>query len=93
MGKYIIVITDIAKKDFEKHKKVGNASLLKKVDKIISELKEHPFIGVGKPEPLKHNLQGLWSRRINNKDRIIYKVVDDVVTIYVLSAIGHYDDK
>ena len=93
MGKYLIIITEVAKKDFEKHKKAGNASLLKKVDKIINELKEHPYTGIGNPEPLKHNFQGLWSRRINNKDRLIYEVVEDVVTVCILSAMGHYYDK
>jgi toxin YoeB len=50
-------------------------------------------MGTGHPEPLKHDLSGLWSRHINKKDRIIYKVEEDVVTVFVLSAIGHYLDK
>ncbi|WP_323670358.1 Txe/YoeB family addiction module toxin [Psychroflexus montanilacus] len=48
---------------------------------------------MGKPEQLKHNLSGYWSRRINKKDRLIYQVVEDIVTVYIISAIGHYDDK
>jgi toxin YoeB len=66
---------------------------LVKISKIIEDLREHPFTGTGKPEPLKYDLQGLWSRRINQKDRLIYEVVEDVVTVYIVSAMGHYDDK
>jgi toxin YoeB len=93
MGKYRIEITEKAKKDFQKHRKSGNTSVLNKIDEIFKELKEHPYTGIGKPEPLKYDLQGLWSRRINQKDRLIYEVVEDVVTVYIVSAMGHYDDK
>lgn len=93
MGNYRLVIKETAEKDFSKHKKAGNIKNLKKISKILDELRNHPFTGTGKPEPLKHELKGLWSRRINQKDRLIYEVHEDVVTVYVLSALGHYDDK
>ena len=93
MGKYKIELTESAKEDLEKLKKIGNKSVLNKIDKIYKELKEHPYTGTGKPEPLKHDLKGLWSRRINQKDRLIYEVVEQIVTVYIVSAIGHYDDK
>ena len=93
MGKYRIEITENAKRDLQKQKKSGKRSLLIKIDKIFNELKEHPFSGTGKPELLKYNLQGLWSRRINQKDRLIYEVNENIVTVYILSAVGHYDDK
>ena len=93
MGKYRIEITEKANKDFQKHKKFGNKSILNKIDTIYTELKEHPFTGTGKPEPLKHDLKGLRSRRISQKDRLIYEVIEEVVTIYVLSAMVHYEDK
>ncbi|RYE53247.1 MAG: Txe/YoeB family addiction module toxin, partial [Sphingobacteriales bacterium] len=54
---------------------------------------EHPYIGIGQPEQLKHNLQGFWSRRINQKDRMIYCVDNDTVIVEVVSAVGHYTDK
>ncbi|MBZ9652791.1 Txe/YoeB family addiction module toxin [Psychroflexus sp. CCL10W] len=60
---------------------------------MYKELKIHTYTGIGKPEQLKHNLSGYWSRRINKKDRLIYQVVEDIVTVYIISAIGHYDDK
>jgi toxin YoeB len=52
-------------------------------------MKEHPFEGIGKPEPLKHNLSGKWLRRISSEHRIVYDVVDDIVNIY--SVKGHYN--
>jgi toxin YoeB len=64
--------------------------LHKSLCKIIKELlRSEPTQGIGKPEPLKHNLSGLWSRRISQKDRIIYKF--DSNCIYVLAIGGHYD--
>jgi toxin YoeB len=91
MGSYKIIIKETAEKDFLKHKKSGNKQNLVKISKIFEELREHPFTGTGKPEQLKYNLHGLWSRRINHKDRLIYEVVEDVVTVYIISAMGHYE--
>jgi toxin YoeB len=93
MGKYIIEYTETAVKDLQKHKKAGNKATLNKITKIISELEVHPFTGTGQPEALKHQLQGFWSRRINLKDRLIYKVNENTVTVEVISAMGHYYDK
>ena len=93
MWYYKIIIKEAAVKDLWKHKKSGNKQNLVKISKIIEELREHPFTGIGKPELLKYDLQGLWSRRINQKDRLIYEVVEDVVTVYIVSAMGHYEDK
>lgn len=70
----------------EKDKKLHHA-----LCKILKEiLRSDPTSGLGKPEPLKHNLSGLWSRRISQKDRLIYKFDDDY--IYVFAIGGHYDD-
>lgn len=57
------------------------------------ELSENPYLGIGNPEALKHELAGFWSRRINQKYRLIYRVREDVVTVFVISATGHYDKK
>lgn len=57
------------------------------------ELSQTPFEGIGKPEALKHGLTGFWSSEINLKDRMIYCVEDDIVTVFVISAMGHYSDK
>ena len=93
MGDYRIIIKSTAKKDLAKHKKSGHQKNKANISKIIEELKIHPYTGIGKPEQLKHNLSGYWSRRINKKDRLIYKVVEDVVTVYIVSAMGHYEGK
>ncbi|MGL5111765.1 MAG: Txe/YoeB family addiction module toxin [Flavobacterium sp.] len=90
MGKYQVIIKATAEKDLSKHKKSGDLASIKKIIKILNELKDHPYTGSGKPEPLKFELSGYWSRRINQKDRLIYEVQDDIVTVYVVSALGHY---
>lgn len=64
--------------------------LHKALRKLLKEmLRGDPATGLGKPEPLRHNLSGLWSRRISHKDRLIYKFDDDY--IYVFAIGGHYD--
>lgn len=93
MGKFIVLLTQKAKDDITKHKKSGNKATETKIKKILEELKEHPYSGTGKPEQLKYDLIGFWSRRINQKDRLIYSVEEDIVTVEVVSAIGHYGDK
>ncbi|MBS62378.1 Txe/YoeB family addiction module toxin [Salinisphaera sp.] len=49
---------------------------LRRINKLIKEIQREPFNGVGKPEPLKHGLAGYWSRRINEEQRIVYRVAD-----------------
>mgnify|MGYP003611684777 CR=1 FL=1 len=93
MGKYIVKFSESAIKELEMHKKLGNKAINNKIDKIFNELKETPFAGEGKPEQLKHNLLGFWSRRINKEHRMIYSVDESIVTVYVISAMGHYSHK
>ena len=65
--------------------------LYKSLCKILKEmLRSDPSSGLGKPEPLKHNLSGLWSKRISQKDRLVYKF--DEQYIYIFAIGGHYDD-
>lgn len=52
-------------------------------------LRGNPAQGTGKPEPLKHQLSGLWSRRLSKKDRLIYKFDDDYIYIFAIG--GHYE--
>jgi toxin YoeB len=71
----------------EKDKKMHNA-----LRKLLKEmLRGNPASGTGKPEMLKHNLQGLWSRRLSQKDRLIYKFDDNY--LYVFAIGGHYNDR
>jgi toxin YoeB len=53
---------------------------LGKINNLIKEIERMPFEGIGKPEPLKLNLQGFWSRRIDHEHRIIYKVEDEKIS-------------
>lgn len=55
-----------------------NKKLLKRVGLIYKDIIEHPFIGLGKPEPLKCNLKGIWSRRLNDEDRMLYTLKEDI---------------
>ena len=64
-----------------------------KAQTLIDELKEHPKTGIGKPEQLKGDRAGQWSRRITKKHRLIYTIQDMEVIVLVLNAYGHYDDK
>lgn len=55
---------------------------LKRINKLIEDAQRNPFDGLGKPEPLRENLSGLWSRRINDADRLVYSASDDLLTIF-----------
>ncbi|WP_035650152.1 Txe/YoeB family addiction module toxin [Flavobacterium sp. ASV13] len=93
MGKFRIEIKELAKKQIIQHYKSGDKKSIKNIEKILLELSETPFEGIGNPEPLKYELTGFWSRRINQKDRMIYYLEDETVTVFVVSAKGHYSDK
>lgn len=86
---YTLDFTDDAKSDLKFHKKSGNKAILKKIVTFLEEILEHPYSGTGKPEPLKHDLSGKWSRRINQEHRLVYEVQESIVKIH--SAKGHYD--
>ena len=88
MSSYILRFSEQAKDDIRQHKKSGNKSVVNKITLLLEGLVRHPFTGSGKPEPLKHNLTGTWSRRINREHRLVYEVDDD--NIMILSAKGHY---
>lgn len=63
--------------------------VFKKILELIKDIQREPFSGIGKPEPLKYELQGYWSKRISDEHRLIYKVEEDSLTI--LSCKYHYD--
>jgi toxin YoeB len=60
---------------------VENPKTLQRILRIIEECQRDPFKGIGKPEPLKGDLKGYWSRRINDEDRLVYKVTEDFIII------------
>ncbi len=71
--------SDWAITDIKKYSRIG---------KLIKETMREPFTGLGKPEPLKGDLKGYWSRRIDDENRLIYKV--DGTSITITSCLGHY---
>ncbi|MEP1552009.1 MAG: Txe/YoeB family addiction module toxin [Paraglaciecola sp.] len=80
-GKTWLAYEQLREKDNKLHKALC---------KILKEmLRSDPASGLGKPEPLKHNLSGFWSKRISQKDRLIYKFDDGCVYIFAIG--GHYD--
>lgn len=93
MGKYSVEIENIAKKELATLYKSGDKKTIKRIERIFQELSETPYIGIGSPEPLKYELSGYWPRQINKKDRLTYRVDESIVIVYVVSALGHYDDK
>ena len=80
-GKTWLIYEQLRDKDKKLHKALCN--ILKEM------LRSDPASGLGKPEPLKHNLSSLWSKRISQKDRLVYKFDDDYVYIFAIG--GHYD--
>ena len=74
------IIFEVNMIGFEYWKKSGNKAIMKKITDLLKDIAEYPYTGIGKPEPLKYELAGYWSRRINSEHRIIYSVHDDIVT-------------
>ena len=68
-----IVLTVAAKKDLESWKQSGNNNVQKLIKALLTSIMENPYEGIGKPEALKFQLFGLWSRRITQEDRLVYK--------------------
>ena len=85
-----IIYSEEAQRDIEHWKKSGNKIIQKKIQQLLNAIEENPFDGIGKPEALRYNLSGKWSRRINQEHRIVYEVLDNNETIKVHSLKGHY---
>lgn len=64
--------------------------LMQKIQLLIRDIQENPFKGLGKPEPLKGDFSGFWSRRITQEHRLVYKVSNDAIEI--IKSFGHYND-
>jgi len=65
---------------------------LKKINKLINDILRNAYTGIGHPEPLKGDLAGKWSREIDDKNRLVYEVLDDD-RVEIYQCKGHYDDK
>lgn len=90
---YIIEFEPKAVQDIAELKKSRNKASITKIERLLLELREHPTTGTGQVEPLKDNLSGFWSRRIDKFNRMIYTIEEEIVTVTVISAKGHYNDK
>ncbi|MFP5437702.1 MAG: Txe/YoeB family addiction module toxin [Bacteroidia bacterium] len=89
----VVVFSEKAEDDLKFWNKSGNKSILKKISELIKAIQVNPYEGIGKPEQLKHELAGKWSRRIDREHRLIYQILEDG-TIDILSVIslkGHYE--
>ncbi|RQP10972.1 MAG: Txe/YoeB family addiction module toxin [Chryseobacterium sp.] len=88
-----IVLSPKAKRDLEFWTRSGNKKVLKKIADLIREIQNNPYEGVGKPEALKYDLSGKWSRRIDREHRLIYQITDadNLEILNILSLKGHYE--
>ncbi len=85
-----VVYTDKSKEHILFWKKSGNLIIQKKIATIIAAVQENHFSGIGKPEILKHELSGLWSRRINQEHRLIYEIDEEHNRLVIHSLKCHY---
>lgn len=83
----MIKFTDDAWQDYVSWQR-EDKKILKRINRLIEDIKRHPFEGIGKPEPLKYDFTGAWSRRITDEHRLIYIVENDVIGF--LSFRDHY---
>lgn len=90
---YQIVFSEKALEGLAKIKTSGDKQALKKLNALVEELREHPETGTGKPEKLKGFLSDTWSRRINDKHRLVYTIDNETIFVNISQCYGHYDDK
>ncbi len=90
---YRIELSEQAQKDYLYFSRSGNKAILNKITALLTDIAEHPYTGIGKPEALRYELTGKWSRRINSEHRIIYSVHDDIIKVDILSMKYHYSKK
>ena len=86
-----IRFTKVALDDLSYWKKIGNKQILSKIERLLADMAEHPFTGIGKPEPLRFELAGYWSRRINTEHRIVYRIENEQIVVVIISMRYHYN--
>ena len=82
-----ILFSSVAIENLKRYKS-GNQKLAFKVLELVTDIQANPFEGLGKPEPLKGDYSGYWSRRINDEHRLIYEIREDLIVVH--SCYGHY---
>jgi toxin YoeB len=90
---YRIELSGKAKNDYSYWISTGDTGVIKKITELLEDIAAYPFTGTGKPERLKYELSGKWSRRINSEHRIIYSVNDETIEVYILAMRYHYSKK
>lgn len=88
---YVIEFTAQAQKDviaLQKH----NPKLIKKLAKLLEELREHPRTGTGQVEQLRYFEKETWSRRLNKEHRLVYEIHENEILVLIVSAYGHYSE-
>jgi len=83
-----IIFSPNALEDLDYWKKKHNDKIVERIRELIQSIQTDPFKGIGKPEPLRHNYSGMWSRRINREHRIIYEISANNIIIHALKE--HY---
>ena len=78
-----------ASEDLAYWKNTGNSRILKRIRALLADIQEHPFSGIGKPEPLKGE-DGKWSRRITDEHRLVYSISNGRIYVFVFSLRFHY---
>ncbi len=86
---YESILVDVAEEQLAAYKKAGS-HLVSKIEKLRADIEAHPYEGIGKPEPLKHEYSGFYSRRISREHRLVYKVDEEKQIVYITSLHGHY---
>ena len=88
-----IVFSKKAQNDILLWNKSRKKKILKKISELLRDIQRTPYEGIGKPEQLKHNLSGVWSRRIDKEHRLVYEIIDEktIEILNILSVKGHYE--
>ena len=84
----VVTFSENAWTDYVYWQKIDK-QIVKKINELIKDIKRNPFDGIGKPEPLKYDLAGYWSRRIDHEHRLVYQVIENELFIYACRF--HYD--
>lgn len=90
---YRLIVLPEAERDIWRHTIAGNKQLLRKIETFLVEITEHPRTGTGKPERMRHEEGEVWSRRIDDRHRLTYRIVEDRLVVIAVSAYGHYGDR
>lgn len=88
-----LLLTPSAEDDMVRLRKSGDKVAVKRLSRIPDELREHPDTGFGRPEPLKYEKSGYWSRQITVKHRLVYQIREEEITVLIVQAFDRYGNK